>query len=205
MTLKKKCATKSLPPVFPLVLYNGNQKWNASTNIQDLILDSKIDNLYIPNFSYYLIAENEYSTEDLMKIENAVSAVFMLENATAKDLKNSFTKIVNLIRKEPQDVIINLERWFLNFVGKDIGSQDKIKEEFSEIKEVTSMLATTIEEIRMDGVNQGISQGISQGINQAKVEDVKRAIQQGLDDSLINAITEVSFEKIEELRKIHEK
>ena len=71
---------KDIPAAFPVMLYNGEEKWTSSSNLHDLIQPS-IPDKYIPHFSYYKIIENEIPKEVLLKIENAVSAIFYVENS----------------------------------------------------------------------------------------------------------------------------
>ena len=51
-----------LPAVFPIVLYNGDRKWNAKTEISHCIENKWVPEKYIPKMSYYLI--------DISKIQN---------------------------------------------------------------------------------------------------------------------------------------
>ena len=58
---KEVLEDKHLPPVLPIVLYNGDGKWTAATEIADLI--PKAPGLvakYLPRLSYLLIEENRY-------------------------------------------------------------------------------------------------------------------------------------------------
>ncbi len=73
---------EGLPPVFPIVLYNGDTRWNVSTNIGELINCPSVLKPYQPNMAYYLLDEGVYSEHQLNSVHNAVAAVFSLENAT---------------------------------------------------------------------------------------------------------------------------
>ncbi|WP_353571174.1 Rpn family recombination-promoting nuclease/putative transposase [Candidatus Albibeggiatoa sp. nov. BB20] len=68
-----------LPPIFPIVLYNGDAKWTAPTNIKDLIEHADLFDTYIPNLAYFKIAENEFNKQDLLNIKNVVSTLFLAE------------------------------------------------------------------------------------------------------------------------------
>ena len=98
------------------MLYNGDRKWTAKENIFDLIDKGKIASKYIPNFSYFKIAENEFDVDKLAKIKNAVSAVFMIENSDAMKLKEKFDLLASIIKKEKPEIIELLESWFMNFL-----------------------------------------------------------------------------------------
>ena len=51
---------KTLPGIFPVMLYNGNAKWSAPVQISELIDKNCIPTKYIPQFNYCKIAENEF-------------------------------------------------------------------------------------------------------------------------------------------------
>lgn len=69
-----------LPPILPIVLYNGNQTWTAKTDIADLIpvLPPFLAS-FTPHLKYHLIAENAYSDTELASLKNLVAAVFRFE------------------------------------------------------------------------------------------------------------------------------
>jgi hypothetical protein len=62
------------------VLYNGEQKWTAPQSAENLIEGNDLLGDYGIHFKYFKIAENEYSAETLLKIQNIVSTLFLAEN-----------------------------------------------------------------------------------------------------------------------------
>ena len=71
-----------MPPVLPLVLYNGEQRWSAPRQVQDLI-EELPDGLsvYRPSLQYLVIDEGELSEEELASLENLAAALFRLEQS----------------------------------------------------------------------------------------------------------------------------
>jgi hypothetical protein len=66
-------AGKTLPPILPVVLYNGDPEWKAATNVEQLI--QKIPgglSKYCPDLPYLLLSEREYSDDDLKDLNNLV-------------------------------------------------------------------------------------------------------------------------------------
>jgi hypothetical protein len=67
--LKQKVLTPSqgLPPVFPVVLYNGSKPWTAPRDIYAMITPQPPAPLqiYQPRLQYYLVDEGRYTGEDL--------------------------------------------------------------------------------------------------------------------------------------------
>ena len=63
---------RRLPPVLPIVLYNGEGNWTAKTNVADLV--PKPPGLlakYAPHLDYLLIDENRYDMADLAPTRRA--------------------------------------------------------------------------------------------------------------------------------------
>jgi hypothetical protein len=77
--LKERRRVKYLPPVFPIVLYNGDRKWSASTRLEELIEGYDLIGRFGVSFEYFKIAENEFGRERLLKIRNIVSTLFLAE------------------------------------------------------------------------------------------------------------------------------
>ena len=71
---------KKLPAVFPIVLYNGEAPWTAPVNLSALIEQNPPLGAFALDFQYFLIAENQYSKEALLKIRNIVSTLFLAES-----------------------------------------------------------------------------------------------------------------------------
>ena len=69
---------KSLPPVFPIMLYNGDINWTSKVSISELIENNALLGDYGINFKYFKIIEKEYTKDFLIKTKNLVSNLFLL-------------------------------------------------------------------------------------------------------------------------------
>jgi hypothetical protein len=68
---------EKLPPVFPIMLYNGDNKWIASDNIADLIGNNEQLGEFALQFKYLKNVENEFRAKQLLVIGNiALTLVF---------------------------------------------------------------------------------------------------------------------------------
>jgi hypothetical protein len=72
---------RKLPPVLPIVLYNGDAKWSAATDIAALIptVPGRVAK-YLPKLEYLLIEENQYAEADLADLKNLVAAIIRFEH-----------------------------------------------------------------------------------------------------------------------------
>ena len=71
-----------LPPVVPIVLYNGRSRWTAPRDLAELLADVPGGlAIYRPRWPYLLIDESRYSERRLARMQNLVAALFRLENS----------------------------------------------------------------------------------------------------------------------------
>ena len=70
-----------LPPILPIVLYNGARRWKAATEVSDLI--AVVPGLvaqFRPQMRYLLIDEGAYADAHLASQRNLVAAIFRIEH-----------------------------------------------------------------------------------------------------------------------------
>ena len=70
-----------LPPVLPIVLYNGAAPWKVAADIADLIprAPGSVAH-YLPHLKYLLIEQNQYTDETLTAMHNLVAAIIRVEH-----------------------------------------------------------------------------------------------------------------------------
>ncbi|MBF0139501.1 MAG: Rpn family recombination-promoting nuclease/putative transposase [Magnetococcales bacterium] len=84
---RKLKAVDGLPPVLPIVLYNGETRWQASTSLRDLIRlpsDSPLWQ-YQPEMRYYTIDEGQYPEEDLRGCHSLVAIFIRLQHPVSPE------------------------------------------------------------------------------------------------------------------------
>lgn len=88
-----------LPSVFPILLYNGDDKWTAPLSIEELI-DMPFAEMapYMPRFRYYKIVENEFSAENLEELRNLVGGLFLIERSDMESIEETITKVIRIMR-----------------------------------------------------------------------------------------------------------
>ncbi len=72
-----------LPPILPIVLYNGDPRWRAAVDLRDLVGLPEASPLWQwqPQLRYHLIDEGAFSVGDLEGREGLPALLFRLENA----------------------------------------------------------------------------------------------------------------------------
>jgi predicted transposase/invertase (TIGR01784 family) len=183
---------KTLPPIFPIVLYNGDRKWTAPVNLSELIKPNDLLDKYALNFEYCKVAINDYSQENLLKIKNIISTLFLAENNY--DIERLEQELVKLFQMEPDKQAVSL---FLNWF-KQLAIHGRIdKNDYSSLEKVytttqeVSMLLTSLRQERQTLYQNGVTQGIAQ--------TVKRMLDENVDISLITKITQLSKREILQL------
>jgi len=202
---------KKLPPVFPVLLYNGEKKWKAPVEFSNLV-DKTIPDVYIPTFRYYKIAENEFSKEDLLGIKNILSAVFYLENSDISEISGEIKNIIKLIEKERPEEIRLFRKWIKNFFYGNDEISDEIQNGIKEIEEVKDMLSTSLkkrdkmqfrqghQEGLEKGIQEGIQKGIQKGIEKKAADTAKALLKESMSTNKIAEITGLSVDEIKKLK-----
>ncbi|TVQ22278.1 MAG: hypothetical protein EA383_15735 [Spirochaetaceae bacterium] len=89
-----------LPAVFPILLYNGNERWTVPRNVRELI-EPAIAERYIPSFEYYPIIEQDISDETLERIHGILAAVMYLDKRRDDtELRAAIDRVIDLLAGE---------------------------------------------------------------------------------------------------------
>jgi predicted transposase/invertase (TIGR01784 family) len=190
-----------LPPVFPILLYNGEARWTAPENFADLI-DNRISLDFIPQFRYFKIAENEFRKEELVSLKNLIGALFLVETADPKELERIFKQLGALLEQEQPEVYQAFLSWLYNFFSKPV--PDWVRAQL-DAKEAPTMLATNLKKWEQELIQQGLQQGIFKGKQEGFYEDEKHKAlstarklkEKGLSIPEIAEVTGLSIEEVE--------
>ncbi len=227
--IESKERPNKLPPVFPIVLYNGLKKWTASDRISPLIENNDLLGELALDFKYFTIAENEIATEKLLEIGNAVSALFLGE--VHYDREVLLKALSALLKQEDQQVISILFNYF-----EQLFNHDKLAEvDWNSLNEVRTkqeinmflenmkicdekayekgILAGILEGERkgklegerkgkLEGERKGKLEGERAGLLKNKLATAKMMMTKGFEISLIAEITGLSLNKIKQLKDI---
>jgi hypothetical protein len=135
-----------LPPVLPIVLYNGDQRWTAASDIGELIpaVPGLVEQ-FKPKLKYLLIAENTYSDAELSTINNLVAAVFRLEHAANPE---SISQLINSLNDWLTDRA-DLRRMFALWLRATLmrkANYGIVLPELDDLQEIKIMLSERLEE-----------------------------------------------------------
>lgn len=176
-----------LPPVYPIVLYNGERKWTAPLELSELI-DSFPGDLhhYQPNIRYTLLEEKAYENDTLPEVKNLVSALFALENSKSpQDIQRILVALIQWLEQPEQT---GLRRNFTVWIKRVLLPARVPGVQFEQVHnlhEVHSMLAerviTWTEEWKQQGLEKGLEQGIKKGEKKGIVIGEARTLRRQLN------------------------
>ena len=170
-----------LPPIFPIVLYNGDARWTAVTDLADLIETEPSLGEYGLHFRYWKLAENEFSHETLLQIGNVVSTLFLAE--TRLEQERLLAEMVALFdREEDKNAVSLLVNWFRHMAihkRVDVKDYKQLEDAYRSSEEVKTMLVTMIEEDRQSFFEKGIEKGLEVGIEKGLEEGIEKGLEEG--------------------------
>lgn len=102
-----------LPPILPMVYYTGTNTWSAEINFNKSVYLNDVFKQYIPDFKYELVSLNDYSIENLLKFENIISFMMIMDKILKpeeiKDILNMITEeYIQKIKGEIPDNLLGL-------------------------------------------------------------------------------------------------
>jgi len=91
------------PPVLPIVFFDGAGEWTSEKNFFDKTEKNAIFEKYVPKFEYELVNLNDYSQQDLVDFNNALSLLLVMDKVRrSTDIKG--------LRKLPEQYIEEMSK-----------------------------------------------------------------------------------------------
>ncbi|WP_409525357.1 Rpn family recombination-promoting nuclease/putative transposase [Nitrincola sp. MINF-07-Sa-05] len=208
---------QGLPPILPIVLYNGTKRWRARQDIYEMVKPEPpaFLRVYQPHLRYYLIDEGRYTDEELTSRHTPLSGIFGVENAGESwgALQQAVDRIVAIIRADPNKERIDkiITRWLkrhLQYLGAGVNLDP-----LNSLMEDREMLAENLEKLvkkeriegriegRQEGEQIGIQKGIQKGRMETMCETARNLIARTeMDDAMIADISGLSVDEVTKLR-----
>jgi predicted transposase/invertase (TIGR01784 family) len=174
-----------LPPILPIVLYNGKERWTAATDVFDLIqtVPGMVEQFKL-KAKHIVIDKNTYQDQDkrLASEKNLVAAVFSLEDSnTPEAMQALIARLQEWLADKP-----GLRRTFAHWIRRALlRSQEYsiVLPEVHDLLELRIMLADTVERwahfYKAEGMEAGKAEGKAEGKVEGKAEGKAEGIQEG--------------------------
>ena len=153
-----------LPQIFPIVLYNGKERWTAPARLSELEEKAVEMGEYGIEVHYLPIIENSYPLDQLLKNVNLVSTLFMAE--AHYDRQRLIQQLFSLYEQNDSLAVSALANWFQQMtIHKRIPAEDYelLKKEYRSKEELQAMIVEAIlkeeDEIRKESEARGETKG----------------------------------------------
>lgn len=210
---KKYDKNLKIPAIIPLVLYNGEEKWDVPKEFRKIIYNEKLFGDGLLNFKYDLFdINNDYTKEQLMNSKNVTAAIFLLDQKIDALEFLQRIKVIALFFQALSDTEMKaIKHWIKNTTPEQL-ADSAIKILDAKKEEVELMVASNAfildemkEKARCEGKNLGKAELLIKQLRKkfkALPKDYEDKIMT-LSESTLEIIGEEIFdiEKTEELEK----
>lgn len=215
-----KLKSFKLPPILPIVFYEGKKKWTSELEFKNKVILNDIFEKYTPKFEYELVDLNEYTKQDLLKLNNLLSLILLIDKIKSsndfellKEIPKEYVdRVVEDTPNELLKMIADIVKNFLERVNVPPEEIENITEKIYErrfIEMFTMFEEYDVQATRKEaeeigykkGVQEGIQKGKLEGIKTYKIEIAKKLLRLGESTDKIEILLELSKEQIEEIRQ----
>ncbi|MBF0425560.1 MAG: Rpn family recombination-promoting nuclease/putative transposase [Magnetococcales bacterium] len=187
---------QGLPPLLPIVLYNGEPRWNAPIDIRALIRLPPGSPLwpFQPAMRYHTLDEGAYTEEELKGRPSLSALLFRLEQpANPQGIMETIRDMAEWFRAHPDGPPV--KQLFRELIASSLqrieGFVD-LPPIPDDLLEVVNMLAARVEqwskEIRQRGFQEGIQIGEQKGRQEGRQENRQEGRREGKADLLLRQL-----------------
>ena len=197
-----------LPPVVPIVLYNGKPQWSANQDVADCFCPS-LPGLesFRPRLRYHLVDEARLKLHPLLQVRNLAEALFGVEQSGVLHDTFDIMRALDAVLQAPEMQALRrtIEVWFKLLLRRKV-PQANIEEldAIDDILKENTMLEQTIErwfdEATLKGVRQGLQQGMQQGEQRGEAKALCKLLSKRFGDIptwIVSTVTSASAEQID--------
>jgi len=224
---KYNTKTNKLPIIIPLVIYNGENKWNIETKLINLIEGieelPEIMKQYIPTYQYEIY---DFSPEEKLGIVGLANLKAILQTTRVarvktgekfdEELRRAFEFLIGIKDKKTFNELFESCMLYLMYTRDDINIE-KVKEVAKKVMDERGELIMTIaEKLKNEGMEKGIEKGklegekdfairiLSKRFGNQLTEEIKEKIRKANEKSIDyigDNLLEITIEELKELLK----
>ena len=160
-------AEGKLPPILPVVLYNGHPPWRAAVEVADLFAPAPRGlEAFRPRLAYHLIDEARLMRHAEPSVRTAVEALFRLEHSRTPEDLRQIIRALDALLHNPANAGLRhtFVVWIKRLLRRKAGSPNIHDiESIHDLLEADTMLAeridTWLDEVARKGMQQGRLEG----------------------------------------------
>jgi len=193
-----------LPPVLPVVLYNGVGAWGAAQDVAELVepVPGGLDR-YRPQCRYLLLDEGRLADSELASLRNLAAALFRLEKSRGpEEVQRVVAALLEWLRGPEQ---VELRRTFGTWLSQVLlparlpgvtipGVMD--------LKEVKSMLAERVIEWTREWEQEGFEKGL-RSAREKELEEARTALVEAIEQRF-GQVPDVARQRIAAMNSVRE-
>jgi hypothetical protein len=169
-----------LPPILPIVLYNGLPRWQAPIDVADCFVAPPLGlEDFRPALMHHLIDEARLKLHPAAAVRNFAEALFRLEHGrTPNDMRHVLQALDRLLKDDAsQPLRRTFGIWVKRLLRRKV-PKSKIEDvdRLQDIMEADHMLAERIEGWFEEAARKGLEQGMQQGKRQGAAHALERLL-----------------------------
>ena len=181
-----------LPPVLPVVLYNGDSAWRAATDVRELVAEAGPHLAPYQPSQRHMVLDERHAAADDKRLQRLTRAVVLLEQSRSPEHLARATSLLRdwLATAAPEPRIEELKRAFAEWLWvlyrrleEGDAPPPKPPPELT-LEDVTMTLEERVISWREPWIRQGMEQGLRQGVEQGIQQGVEQGIQQGVEQEM---------------------
>ena len=194
--IRNKRLTRSglLPPVLPIVLYNGKRRWSAPVQMVELVQLISGYESFIPRFEYFVIDEGGLAQDQLEPLDDPVTGVFRLERSrSVEEMRRIIDALVEVLDDpELRELRRDLATWIRRAVlpARLPGVEIPELHDLQEAKMLAERAAEWPKEWMAAGYEKGILEGREKGILEGREKGILEGREKGILEGRVKGILE---------------
>jgi predicted transposase YdaD len=177
-----------LPPVLPIVLYNGDRPWSAPTELKELLAPApSFLAQYQPNARHLFLDENRAATSHELGVRNVVAAVFALEQTADPKAHYRLIRQLRIWLRDRPDLKVAIGTWYAEAVAPT-GLLARRPGATLSLDKVEPMMATRMkqwfdqrmEAIHAEAIAKGLAKGEAKGLAKGEAKGLAKGTAKGI-------------------------
>ena len=172
-----------LPPVLPVVLYNGDAPWRSASQVGDLIAATKPALApFQPSQRHIVLDERRAPADDPHLGDQTRAMVLVEQSSTAAELAQAAAFLADRLRGGRDELKQAFAAWLealLRQLEGGAGAEESAESELS-LEEVTMTLEERVAEWPKPYIRQGQEQGRAEGIGVGREEGISVGREEGI-------------------------
>jgi len=198
-SFKQRPEQSELPPILPVVFYQGERAWLPSTEFADLFPAAEREQSFLPRFAHYLIDQSGLAPEQVTGGLKARVAQLLMMAAVRAQVREALQAAAPLMAQLTRTGGIDYVAVFVLYLAAT--QERRVVTEFAtEVHRYApgtgGDMLTYAEELRQEGLQEGLETGEIKG----KVEMIESLLAVGAEWSLITRATGITPDEFETLK-----